>query len=193
MGEVVLLRLALPAACEEAGDLRALRVLPPRRQPRRRSRRSPIAEVRAEIAALDADLRRIHAGEDPLDPRWLALRDTMRRFPIPLDPLTDLLVGVAIDLEPVEFEDFATLHRYCYLVAGGVGSDARSGPRRATAGVPRARCRPRRRDAAHQRAARHRRGPRSRPSLSPARGAGAIRPDPRRSRAPARSPPTSCG
>lgn len=80
-----------------------------------------VVEVRADLARLDADLRRIHAGDAPLDARWLALRDTLQRFPIPLDPLTDLLVGVATDLEPVEFDDFATLHHYCYLVAGGVG------------------------------------------------------------------------
>jgi phytoene synthase len=81
----------------------------------------PIADVRAELASLDADIRRIHAGGLPEDPRWLALRDTLQRFPIPLEPLTDLLVGVAVDLEPVEFEDLATLQRYCFLVAGGVG------------------------------------------------------------------------
>jgi len=80
-----------------------------------------VVEVRADLARLDADLRRIHAGDAPLDARWLALRDTLQRFPIPLEPLTDLLVGVATDLEPVEFDDFATLHHYCYLVAGGVG------------------------------------------------------------------------
>jgi phytoene synthase len=81
----------------------------------------PVDEVRAEIELLDAEVRAIHAGRTPSDPRWLALHDTLARYEVPLDPLTDLLVGVAIDLEPVEFEDFATLHQYCYYVAGGVG------------------------------------------------------------------------
>lgn len=81
----------------------------------------PVAEVRAEIAALDAEVRAIHAGQLPSDQRWLALHDTLSRYDVPLDPLTELLVGVATDLEPVEFEDYPTLHQYCCRVAGGVG------------------------------------------------------------------------
>jgi phytoene synthase len=81
----------------------------------------PVEEVRAEIEALDVEVRAIHAGRAPSDPRWLALHDTLARYDVPLEPLTDLLVGVAIDLEPVEFTDYATLHQYCRYVAGGVG------------------------------------------------------------------------
>lgn len=81
----------------------------------------PVSHVREELAALDATVRALHAGVAPDDPRWLALHDTFQRQDIPLQPLTDLLVGVAIDLEPVEFGDFATLHHYSRLVAGGVG------------------------------------------------------------------------
>ena len=33
----------------------------------------------------------------------------------------ELLDGVAMDLEPVEIQDFAMLHQYCRYVAGGVG------------------------------------------------------------------------
>lgn len=80
-----------------------------------------VAEVRDSLAALDREIRTIHAGGTPDDPRWLALRDTLQRFPIPLEPLTDLLDGVAMDLEPVEIQDFAGLLHYCKLVAGGVG------------------------------------------------------------------------
>ncbi len=81
----------------------------------------PVAEVRDELAALDALVRRLHAGEPPADPRWLALHDTLLREDVPLAPLTELLLGVAMDLEPVEFEDFAMLERYSRYVAGGVG------------------------------------------------------------------------
>jgi phytoene synthase len=80
-----------------------------------------IAAVRDELIELDATVRALHAGAGPVDVRWLALHDTLRRYAIPLEPLTDLLVGVAIDLEPVEFADYRSLHRYCELVAGGVG------------------------------------------------------------------------
>lgn len=81
----------------------------------------PVAEVRADLAALADQVRAIHAGAEPSDPRWLALADTLHRFPIPLLPLLELLDGVAMDLDPVEVEDFPELAEYCRLVAGGVG------------------------------------------------------------------------
>lgn len=81
----------------------------------------PVADVRHDLAALDALVRALHRGDRPDDPRWLALHDTLQRQEIPLAPLTDLLMGVAMDLEPVAFEDFATLHQYSRYVAGGVG------------------------------------------------------------------------
>lgn len=77
--------------------------------------------VRADLHALAEAVHRMHAGEPPGDPRWLALRDTLNRYPVPLAPLLELLDGVAMDLEAVEFPDFDTLERYCRLVAGGVG------------------------------------------------------------------------
>lgn len=81
----------------------------------------PIAEVEAELTELDLLLRRLHAGEQPDDARWLALHDTLQRHAVPLAPLRELLVGVAMDLGPVAFDDFDTLHTYCRYVAGGVG------------------------------------------------------------------------
>lgn len=80
-----------------------------------------IALVRQDIAALEADIRAIHAGRMPRDPRWLALRHTLQSYPIPLEPLTALLKGVAMDLEPVELQTLPELLHYCDLVAGGVG------------------------------------------------------------------------
>ena len=76
--------------------------------------------MRAELAALGAVLRRMHDGERP-DERWLALWDTLGRYAVPLDPLLELLDGVAMDLDAVEVQEFPTLERYCRLVAGGVG------------------------------------------------------------------------
>lgn len=81
----------------------------------------PVETVREELAALGDTVRRLHAEEGVPGDRWLALADTMRRFPIPVTPLVELLDGVAMDLEPVCFEDFATLERYSRHVAGGVG------------------------------------------------------------------------
>jgi phytoene synthase len=80
----------------------------------------PVARVRAELAALAAEVRAIHGGAPPSE-RWLALADTLGRFPVPVASLVELLDGVAMDLEPVGFEDWPSLERYCYLVAGVVG------------------------------------------------------------------------
>ena len=81
----------------------------------------PVSLVRADLAALAHEVRAIHGGAAPSDPRWLALADTLQRHPVPLRPLLELLDGVAMDLEPVEIEDFPQLAEYCRLVAGGVG------------------------------------------------------------------------
>jgi phytoene synthase len=86
----------------------------------RRAGRSRDA-VRADLAALGGTVRRLHAGAAPTDERWLGLSDTLRRYQVPLDPLLELLEGVALDLDDVAYDDFRALHRYCRLVAGGVG------------------------------------------------------------------------
>jgi phytoene synthase len=80
-----------------------------------------VALVRADLAALANEVRAIHGGAAPTDPRWLALADTLQRYPVPLLPLLELLDGVAMDLDTVEIEDFPQLAEYCRLVAGGVG------------------------------------------------------------------------
>ncbi|HEU4588898.1 MAG TPA: squalene/phytoene synthase family protein [Gemmatimonadales bacterium] len=85
-----------------------------------RGERSAV-QVRQDLARLGAAVRAMHGGATPADVRWLALADTLRRYAVPLEPLLDLLEGVAMDLDRVEVPDFAALHRYCRLVAGGVG------------------------------------------------------------------------
>ena len=79
------------------------------------------AQVRADLHALAAAVRSMHAGAWPESERWLALADTLHRYEVPLAPLLELLEGVALDLDEVSYPDFASLHRYCRLVAGGVG------------------------------------------------------------------------
>lgn len=80
----------------------------------------PITLVRADLAELANEVRRIHAGQVASE-RWLALADTLRRYPVPVTPLVELLEGVGMDLEPVAIADWPALERYCYLVAGVVG------------------------------------------------------------------------
>jgi phytoene synthase len=81
----------------------------------------PVDAVRARLASLGEQIAALQVGAPCEDERWLALADTMQRYPIPLEPLLDLLEGVAMDLEPVEMPDFATLEGYCRRVAGSVG------------------------------------------------------------------------
>jgi phytoene synthase len=81
----------------------------------------PVDAVRADLASLGEQITALQAGAPCEDERWLALADTMQRYPIPLEPLLDLLEGVEMDLEPVEIPDFATLQGYCRRVAGSVG------------------------------------------------------------------------
>lgn len=78
-------------------------------------------QVLADLALLRATVRSLHAGDAAPGERWMALGDTLRRYDVPLTPLLELLDGVAMDLDEVACPDFATLLRYCRLVAGGVG------------------------------------------------------------------------
>ncbi len=79
---------------------------------------------------LDAWLAAWHGaanGAPTSDPVFLAVRDAVARFSIPLVLLDELVAGVALDLEhapgaaPETYSTFADLYRYCYLVASVVG------------------------------------------------------------------------
>lgn len=50
-----------------------------------------------------------------------ALADTVRRYQIPPEHLTDVIDGVAMDLEPRRYQTFDDLAEYCYRVASAVG------------------------------------------------------------------------
>jgi phytoene synthase len=83
---------------------------------------------------LDAWLRDWHGvchGGDSSDQVFLAVRDAVERFSIPLSLLDELVAGVAMDLEQGvsqlsdaradTYSTFDDLYRYCYLVASVVG------------------------------------------------------------------------
>jgi phytoene synthase len=57
----------------------------------------------------------------PVDPVLVALRDTHRRFPLPLDSLDDLIDGAENDVYGVAYHTFEELVRYCRQVAGSIG------------------------------------------------------------------------
>ena len=74
-----------------------------------------------------ADWRGVCHGGDTSAPVFLAVRDAVERFAIPLSLLDELVAGVTMDLdrssgdEPDTYATFADLYQYCYLVASVVG------------------------------------------------------------------------
>jgi len=67
------------------------------------------------------------AGGPTDDPVFIAVRDAIQRYSIPLSLLDELIAGTTSDLKanpgdaPDTYATFADLYRYCYLVASVVG------------------------------------------------------------------------
>jgi 15-cis-phytoene synthase len=84
-------------------------------------------ERRRRLDAWLEDWRGVCRGGDTADPVFLAARDAVGRFGIPLSLLDELVAGVTMDLNPRPgegpdtYESFDDLYRYCYLVASVVG------------------------------------------------------------------------
>ncbi|MFM8937317.1 MAG: squalene/phytoene synthase family protein, partial [Vulcanococcus sp.] len=51
----------------------------------------------------------------------LVMRDTIERYPQPLQPYLDMIEGMRMDLTTTRSTDFDHLYLYCYRVAGTVG------------------------------------------------------------------------
>jgi phytoene synthase len=67
--------------------------------------------LRGELAALG----------DTSDPVLLAVHDTVRHYPVPMDAFGELLDGVEMDVVGARFATFDELVHYCRCVAGSVG------------------------------------------------------------------------
>ena len=80
----------------------------------------PVAELAARLDAWEQRTRALFNGEvsDGLD---LVMRDTIERYPQPLQPYLDMIDGMRMDLTTTRYADFDQLHLYCYRVAGTVG------------------------------------------------------------------------
>jgi phytoene synthase len=86
------------------------------REQRRRNLNAWLAEWHAAAAA----------GAGTANPVFIAVRDAIRRFGIPLELLDELVAGTTMDLEHAggavdTYATFDDLYRYCYLVASVVG------------------------------------------------------------------------
>ena len=86
-----------------------------------------IADRRVHLDAWLAGWRAVCEGGSTADPVFMAVRDAITRFKIPLSLLDELVAGVTMDLDrgdsgaPDTYATFADLYRYCYLVASVVG------------------------------------------------------------------------
>ena len=67
------------------------------------------------------ELHRRLDGPAADDAMWIALADARGRFPIPAQPLHDLVDGGLIDLDRQRYDTFDQLRDYCAHVAGAVG------------------------------------------------------------------------
>lgn len=79
------------------------------------------AAARAALAAFGGEVARGLDGEPVGDPIVRALADTVRRFAVPREAITDILAGVRMDLDGARFETWADLEEYCRRVASAVG------------------------------------------------------------------------
>jgi phytoene synthase len=77
--------------------------------------------TRAAIDRWRAEMEDALQGKLSGHPVWPAFHHTVRRFGIPHQYFRDMIDGVLSDLEPVRFENFEQLYRYCYRVASVVG------------------------------------------------------------------------
>jgi 15-cis-phytoene synthase len=59
------------------------------------------------------------AGHD--DPVLLALADTERNFPVPMEAFGELIDGCVADVRGTHYQTFEDLHYYCRCVAGSIG------------------------------------------------------------------------
>ena len=55
------------------------------------------------------------------EPMFIALADTLNRYPIEIVHLRELINGMEDDLYETSYERFEDLRRYCYRVASTVG------------------------------------------------------------------------
>lgn len=82
---------------------------------------------RREIGIWTNEWHEAYQGGETSDPVFIAVRDAVQRFGIPLSLLDELVAGTTMDLQNAAtdatdtYATFDDLYRYCYLVASVVG------------------------------------------------------------------------
>jgi 15-cis-phytoene synthase len=80
-----------------------------------------LAERERALAAVGQGAAHAAAGELGGDGVIVALADACERFPIPVSAFGELIEGVRMDVEGVDYEAFEDLVLYCRRVAGTIG------------------------------------------------------------------------
>ncbi|WP_265442566.1 presqualene diphosphate synthase HpnD [Flexivirga meconopsidis] len=79
---------------------------------------APLAEKTSALADVRKQLSDIDATTDPV---MVAVADTARRYPVPLEAFEELIDGVEMDLSGATYDTFDDLRVYCRCVAGSIG------------------------------------------------------------------------
>ena len=79
------------------------------------------AQRLAELAAYQAELDRIAAGQAPLTPLFVELAEVIRQHTLPIPLFRDLLDAFAQDVVKTRYADYAELLDYCRRSANPVG------------------------------------------------------------------------
>lgn len=72
------------------------------------------------LDAWERQLESVFSG-NPIDDPDVALVDTLKRFPLDIQPFRDMIAGQRMDLHRSRYQTFEELELYCYRVAGTVG------------------------------------------------------------------------
>lgn len=79
---------------------------------------APLAQKRGALAVVRKQLSDIDSATDPV---LVAVAETTRRFPVPLEAFEELIDGVEMDLDGTTYQTFDDLRLYCRCVAGSIG------------------------------------------------------------------------
>jgi phytoene synthase len=78
----------------------------------------PLDRKRLELTLVRESLEKLDQSSDPI---FVAVADSARRFPVPIAAFGELIDGVQMDVNGVEYQDFTELVGYCRRVAGSIG------------------------------------------------------------------------
>ncbi|MBI5109395.1 MAG: presqualene diphosphate synthase HpnD [Rhodocyclales bacterium] len=78
------------------------------------------ALARTKLTWWRSEVQALYEGR-PTHPVTQALIESLKHFSLPQEQLQEIIDGMEMDLEQVQYADFKALHLYCYRVASVVG------------------------------------------------------------------------